>query len=397
MTIIEFFDTEQLENIIGTLLFSPERTVLFGKDFRKMEAFQKRAEMILKSKGIQTEISIVTVNTKNFVAVTDELRALVSRYPDAIFDLTGGEELVLAAMGAVAQEKRIPMQLIQPANGRIRTFFTDGNETSEHRFSTLTAHDAMLLFGGTVEEHVKAKQVLRYEKEIETLFGICAKDPNRWNMGLEQLSSFVSEFDEKNTVNVTKSRLKNGLEFGSKKTKAMDEILQEIVSAGIAEMFETSTHKRYAFKSDVSFSAILKAGNILELYTLLCASRLKDEKNAPFFDDAISGAVIDWKFPPDFYEEDDVENEMDVLLTKDALPVFISCKNGSVDSNELYKLNTVAKRFGGKYAKKVLVMTQFTPPKAFFARAQEMNIRVIKNVHRLTKQEFMEKLKTSIT
>ncbi len=396
MTIIEFFDTEQLENIIGTLLFSPKRTVLFGRDFKKMVAFQQRAEIILKSKGIQAEISIVTVNTKNFAAVTDALHALVSRYPDAIFDLTGGEELVLAAMGAVASEKNISMQTINPLTGRVRTFSAKDTQKDEHRFSKLSVQDAMLLFGGTVEEHVKSEDILGHETEIETLFGICAKDPNRWNMGVEQLSSFVSEFDEKSTVNVTKSRLKNGLEFGSKKTKAMDEILQEIVSAGIAEMFETSTHKRYAFKSDVSFSAIIKAGNIFELYTLLCASMLKNEKNAPFLDDAMSGAVIDWKFPPDFHKEDDVENEMDVLLTKDTIPVFISCKNGSVDSNELYKLNTVAKRFGGKYAKKVLVMTQFTPPKSFFARAQEMNIRVIKNVHLLTKEEFMEKLKVNI-
>lgn len=396
MTIIEFFDTEYLENIIGTLLYSPERTVLFGKDFRKMEAFKNRAEIILKNKGIKTEISIVSVNTKSFPAVTAELRALTERFPDAIFDLTGGEELVLAAMGAVAQEKHIPMQFIQPSNGRVRTFSVNENETNEHRFSNLTVHDAMLLFGGTVEEHTKANSSPDWEKDIDALFQICAKDPAVWNVAIEQLSAFINEFDEKNTVSVAKNRLENGLGFGSKKMQYMDDILKEIVSRGIADVTETSTKKIYNFKSDVAYSAILKAGNILELYTLLCASKLKDESSAPFFDDAMSGTVIDWKFPPDACEEDDVENEMDVLLTKDAIPVFISCKNGSVDSNELYKLNTVARRFGGKYAKKILVMTQFTPPKAFFIRAQEMNIRVIKNVHLLTKEEFMEKLKVNI-
>lgn len=396
MTIIEFFDTEQLENIIGTLLFSPERTVLFGRDFKKMVAFQKRAEIILKSKGIQTEISIVSVNTKSFPAVVAELRALVARYPDAIFDLTGGEELVLAAMGAVASEMNISMQTINPVTGRVRMFSLKGTQKDEHRFSKLSAQDAMLLFGGTVEEHVKCEDVLGHETEIETLFRICAKDPAVWNVAIEQISSFVNEFDDRTIVSVSKSRLESGQKFGSKKMQYMNDVLEKMVSCNIANLIETDPKKIYHFKSDVAFSAILKAGNILELYTLLCASKLKDESGSPFFDDAMSGAVIDWKFPPDFHEEDDVENEMDVLLTKDAIPVFISCKNGSVDSNELYKLNTVAKRFGGKYAKKVLVMTQFTPPKSFFARAQEMNIRVIKNVHLLTKEEFMEKLKVNI-
>ena len=396
MTIIEFFDTEQLENIIGTLLFAPERAVLFGRDFKKMVAFQKRAEMILKSKGIQTEISIVTVNTKNFAAVADALRALTDRYPDAIFDLSGGEELVLAAMGAVAREKNISMQTINPLTGRVRTFSASDTQKDEHRFSKLSVQDAVLLFGGTVEDHVKSEEVLYHEKEIETLFQFCEKDPAVWNVAIEQISSFINEFDDKNTVSVSKSRLENGQKSGSKKMQYMNDIFEKIVSCGIANLTETDTKKIYRLKSNIAFSAISKAGTILELYTLLCVSKLQKEDGSPFFDDAMSGAVIDWKFPPDFHKEDDVENEIDVLLTKDAIPIFISCKNGSVDSNELYKLNTVAKRFGGKYAKKILLMTQFTPPKAFFARAQEMNIRVIKNVHLLTKQEFMEKLKLSV-
>ena len=41
MTIVEFFDREMLENIIGTLMFQPERVVLFGRDLKKLAAFQK--------------------------------------------------------------------------------------------------------------------------------------------------------------------------------------------------------------------------------------------------------------------------------------------------------------------------------------------------------------------
>ena len=34
MTIVEFFDREMMDNIIGTLLFQPERVVLFGRDLK---------------------------------------------------------------------------------------------------------------------------------------------------------------------------------------------------------------------------------------------------------------------------------------------------------------------------------------------------------------------------
>ena len=45
------------------------------------------------------------------------------------------------------------------------------------------------------------------------------------------------------------------------------------------------------------------------------------------------------------------------MLMRGVIPVFVSCKNGAVDSNELYKLNTVADRFGSIYAKKIIAAT----------------------------------------
>ena len=58
-------------------------------------------------------------------------------------------------------------------------------------------------------------------------------------------------------------------------------------------------------------------------------------------------------------------NELDVILTVGMVPVFISCKNGGIDSDELYKLETVSEEFGGKYAKKVLVATDLHERQVF--------------------------------
>ena len=62
------------------------------------------------------------------------------------------------------------------------------------------------------------------------------------------------------------------------------------------------------------------------------------------------------------------------------VPVFISCKNGNIESDELFKLKTVAKRFGGKYSKKVIISTSLesTDSKnALRERAKEMDIAII--------------------
>ena len=61
------------------------------------------------------------------------------------------------------------------------------------------------------------------------------------------------------------------------------------------------------------------------------------------------------------------------------MPKFISCKTGKMSPTNtlhaLYELNTVASRFGGKYARKVLVSSRPIND-VYRTRAQEMGIEV---------------------
>ena len=69
---------------------------------------------------------------------------------------------------------------------------------------------------------------------------------------------------------------------------------------------------------------------------------------------------LDWDGVIEDNPQSDVLNEIDVLTMAGNIPTFISCKNGKLDTNgklhALYELETVAQRFGGKYARKVLVV-----------------------------------------
>ena len=94
----------------------------------------------------------------------------------------------------------------------------------------------------------------------------------------------------------------------------------------------------------------------------------------------------------------ETENEIDVLAMHGMIPVFISCKNGYVDIDELYKLNTVAQQFGSGYAKKVLIASSLNKETGFgddlADRAEAMGIRVLANeTSSCTVDELAEKLK----
>ena len=90
----------------------------------------------------------------------------------------------------------------------------------------------------------------------------------------------------------------------------------------------------------------------------------------------------------------DTENELDVMLMHGALPLFISCKNGAFDMEELYKLNSVADRFGREYSKKIIIATALETlgglGRYIRQRAADMDIRIIDNAQEMSERELTE-------
>lgn len=83
----------------------------------------------------------------------------------------------------------------------------------------------------------------------------------------------------------------------------------------------------------------------------------------------------------------DVVNEIDIMSINNNLPTFISCKIGNVDQMALYELETVANRFGGKYAKKVLIVAKDVAH-GHLLRAEEMGIEV-RRINNISTKDFI--------
>mgnify|MGYP002514930257 CR=1 FL=1 len=105
-------------------------------------------------------------------------------------------------------------------------------------------------------------------------------------------------------------------------------------------------------------------------------------KEQGFYDDIDVGVIVDWD-ADDSRNTVDTRNEIDVMLMRDLVPVFISCKNGDIGEEELYKLHTVATRFGGPHVRKMLIATklsQYKVPKSrdsLMQRAKDMDILTV--------------------
>ena len=138
------------------------------------------------------------------------------------------------------------------------------------------------------------------------------------------------------------------------------------------------------------------AGLALELKVFKAASFV-EKFGKKVYDSAVNGVCIDWDGRVhDHGAGYDTENEIDVMLTRGGIPTFISCKNGFFDANELYKLSSVAQRFGGEYAKKVLVASSLkklgNSAGYILERARDMDITVIDGITEMSDQELERRL-----
>ncbi len=154
---------------------------------------------------------------------------------------------------------------------------------------------------------------------------------------------------------------------------------------------------RFAFKNRQIKHCLSKAGTILELKTYLIAREITKADGDFLYNDVQTGVFIDWDGIVHKQNEIvvDTENEIDLILMRGLVPVFISCKNGAVGEEELYKLNTVANRFGGIYIATTLDKSE-KRMQYFQQRAEDMGIHIIKEVHEMTDDVFAKALRANV-
>lgn len=402
-TLIELFDTCQIENVIAGLRFVPEKIVFVGfkgvmtkKRTRDMEAF-------FKMKGISIAFEYEIVGRYDFDFIVDKLNYILDNNEDCCFDLTGGKELVLTAMGAVSAERNIPMLQFNVRSGNLIRVKNCEN-IAEPEKVPMTISESVVLNGGAIvtdeEDDFPWDLNEDFKKDIEKMWRICKGHCGLWNWQSNMFKSFedMGEIDENLRVNVDLSKVKKA---------ETDIVLNERVVSGlrqsqlILEYELKGDSLSFKYKNEQVRQCITKAGNILELYAYMLAREINEEE-PEYYDDIDIGVYVDWDGV--IHDEDSIEidtrNEVDVMLMRDLVPVFISCKNGEVRKEALYELDTVAKRFGGEYSKKVLLTTYRiaeTESGAYIKRrAMDMGIDIIYGVEKLDREKFKDVLKSRI-
>lgn len=382
---IEFFDEEPIENLITCMNFKMDKVIFFGhNDIMTQEKIQATRKSLKNICDI-TNVEFFEVSQKNLYKIVElmenEIRKEVHSGGKCFFDLTGGEDLVLVAMGILSTRHKVPMHKFDIPSEELYLLnkWEDVlriDEAVEVRVLELTLDDIIGLHGGVInyrqQKDVKSHLTdAEFEQDVERMWGIARQNQRKWNA----LSSVLKSCIKYESGALSVSMQADSLVKIAKRTPDMTSIkeirryLHQLTEAGILKGLRADTQLvEFTYKSELIRDCVLDAGCLLELHTYY------ERKQTGKYSDCRVGVHIDWDGIIHGYEVD-VENEIDVMLLEGKNPVFISCKNGKVNQMALYELDAVASRFGGKYVKKELAATQEIS-QGYRKRAEEMNILI---------------------
>lgn len=407
MTLIEFYDQNDIENICACLTYCPERMYLIGHSAEELAYVKPRYEKILAGWNIEVDIQCKAIRRTSLRNTLEFLEQLLREHDDCVFGLTGGEDLYLTAVGILKgqdTEHKIRLHRFNIDEGKVMEFSDQYGVEQILPLPEIGVQENVRIYGGDLVLGDVTRDATydwdvtdQLRDAVKDMWNICIENPKDWNTQLTVFAEVLRRgrfTDGGLTVSYSIRRLQNekcGYRFDQK-------IIGDLLAAGLlTACYEEDGQLIISFRDLQIRRCLSKAGQILELRVYLNATDLK-EKDEYIYGDIINGAFIDWDGVQHNERMEriyDTENEIDVLLMRGMLPVFISCKNGNVTPEELYKLHSVAQRFGGKYARMVLVVTRLDQDDSgnqLRQRAADMDIRIIEDVQHLNDAQLSEQL-----
>ena len=391
MVYIEFFSENAVENICSSLLNPPETLCLLGdeREAERMKIHAERYRKLFASRGTPVTVVTRTAEKGSLFSLVRELTQIADREENGgcVIDLTGGDDLCLTAAGIVygrlgSNPKQVQLQRVDIDKCEILNCDEDGTVLRPTADPALTVPEFVSLYGGEITHKTAGIADLGGEKKaaVDSLWKVCREDPVRWHK-MTGLLGFSAKDESVLNVRITDAQAMTYLAHKGATLQAYRQFLSSLgkspfvsVSHPAADLSEIS------FRNAFVRRCLTDPGFVLENKTL---SRLADVRNpdgTPFFSDGWQSVTVRLDgSSPARESRDGTKNETDVVLMRKMSPYFVSCKNGDFDSIELNRFYSSVAKFGGPYARKILVYSlpgqQIDP--GYRDRASYLGIRLV--------------------
>ncbi len=406
MTYIHFFDSIAIESVCACLASPPEKLIVIGSNGNAMRRYARAVASMLHRRGFIIDTEVRTVSSNSLQSVYSLLCEIMDKEGNCSFCLNGGDELALVAVGMLHAKygTRPKLHRFNLFRGTVVDLHKDGREDF-FEAPHISVEEIIVLFGGKiVYENEKPEGTRRWDlnsgfvSDIKKAWDICKVNTKTWNNLASALGVLRSHRSEADGVRCSMPvcEYENAMKAENGRVFYSEPLLRKLIKSGLVTDYSKSSVFSVTFKDEQVMRLLTVAGLSLELYVFLAAKNASS-RGKKTYDDVLNGVFIDWDgIVTSDGSTFDTENEIDIMMMRGGVPVFVSCKNGYFDSNELYKLSSVAERFGGKRAKKVLVTSSISSlgrsANYIRERAADMGITLIDNIKTLSESELSKRL-----
>ncbi len=412
MTVVGFFDKSHLKNMIATLSLKPDKVIFISVGSVPQELKDRYKEWLttIPQRTVAEYHELEEgVAAKQLIEV---LCDILANENDCVFDLTGGDVLAAACMGVICErygrDRTVRVHRFCVQTGE--AFDVISGERLPYPRVRLTIEQLVALYGGKAAgsasgaAHKDWQLTDDFRRALDDMWDICCDDPSDWNDQTANLAECESTRDkaldderaERPQSRLSVAAMEKKFHHFDRIKGPLRQFLNKLSQKGLISVFANRYEWVITYNSQQIRRCLLKEGNLLEAKMLMTFTDLKDDEGEKVFHEAKSSVHIDWDgvFETGDAGKSDTHNEIDLMMMRGVVPVFVSCKNGIVKETEVFKFSAVARHFGGDHAGKLLVATfvNHNADSRLYVenRLKDMDVALIKNVHSYSNEELRQ-------
>ena len=347
-TLIELYDTSPIRNVLATVMFRPQEMILICPPEVAEDPNQKRSlRDFFAYLNCPVKLTLIPVTLLDAGKTERVLREVLESHQDCAIDISGGTDAALFAAGVASGDTPVFTY-----STRKDTFFEIKNAPFARSLPNtvhLDVRSCLMMAGGTLlpgrEDNAGLAEM---SDRIDRLFRVYSAFRPQWNRQISYIQKISSA-----EPGVLEAGGQLREKAGNKNVDADGEFFGALEEAGlILNLQHTDESISFRFPDERVRFWLRDVGAVLELQVFRAC------RAAGCFDDVVLSAVVNWQSGK--INRDSVTNEIDVMAVQGIQPVFISCKTSEVHTDALNELAILRDRFGGKFARAILVTSGVT-------------------------------------
>lgn len=341
-------DNDSLNNVICALTMPVDEVFYVYHHETPRTTFSNIRKVIKNHKDIKV----------NFILLEDDekqIRSIIDRYPDIIFDVGGAKYLSLLLFD-MADKKKNRVIYYDDEENVIKDYVT--HTVIRSRVVKLNIEDILTLRGGKIKSsmHDHVKDPIS-KKAIVSLV----------ESNLDNYSAFIRFITRLNSI------LNNCRQAGKRTYILNEERLKALKTDNgypLAKGLFIIEGNRLTFRTETLKDVVRVSGAFLENYLYI---KLNDSKK---FDEVRMSVVVD--FSSDRYQHP-VRCEIDCMAVKNNRLAFVSCKSSKADTPDLNEIYVHNSMFGNTLSVPVLFVGEEMDRKfpSIYAKAEELGIYIL--------------------